>query len=324
MSGQPSIAIQGDTFLRSEPAKIEDLVGSQLAVVGVPHEITKVSRGGCSRGPAAIREATLLFDFLVRRMAESDIVDIDRSLAWRYNSTAVVDVGDLTMGAQVEVNGRTIREAMQHIRQNGATPVMLGGDHYITYPAVAGVRQAISGDLAYVHVDMHTDIYDVVPGFGPHSGGSVVHRLIEDGVIEGQRTLLYGLDPLLAREEWDYMQSQGVKFVTNSKIVSEGVEATLRPALAEITAGGATMYVSYDIDVVERSFAPGTGNAMSSTGLRPSHLLEIAGVFAGMDLEGFDLVEVAPTWDPSGRTAGLAAAILLETMWPRLFEPAEF
>jgi arginase family enzyme len=257
-------------------------------------------------------------------MAESDIVDIDGGMAWRYNPAAVVDVGDLTMGAHVDANARTIREAMRQIRQAGATPVMLGGDHYITYPAVSGVRQAISGDLAYVHVDMHTDIYDSVPGFGTQSGGSFVHRLLEDGAIEGRRTLLYGLDPLLAREEWEYIKSQGVKFVTNSRIVSEGVDATLRPALAEITAGGATTYVSYDIDVVERSFAPGTGNAMSSTGLRPSHLLEIAGVLAGMDLEGFDLVEVAPIWDPSGRTAGLAGAILLETMWPLLFEPAEF
>jgi agmatinase len=321
MSAQLSPALQGDTFLRAARLDVETVERGQWVVFGAPSELTKLSRGGTSFGPAEIRRASLIFDFFAHRQSQRSLTNIETGETHLYDSSRIVDVGDLVMGVDVHLNTRRIADAVAEIVKRDARPLMLGGDHYVTYPAVMGLAREIgsAGPLAYVHVDMHADMLDEVPEFGRLSCASPLRRLLEDGVIAPERTVIYGLDPMLSTEECELIERLGVRFVTNSTIVRDGVEATLAPALERILDGAGSLYASIDIDVLARTYAPGTGNAVGVSGITPDDLIDAARMLSGLPLIGADLVEVAPVWDPTGRTAGIAASVLIQLLWPALF-----
>jgi agmatinase len=315
-----SPALQGDTFLRAPRTEPSAAKPGQWVVIGAPSEVTKLSRGGTSLGPQEIRRASLVFDFFVRRQSKRRIVDIESGDTYTYDPTPLVDAGDLVLGIDVLLNTERIASAVEQIVCARATPLLLGGDHYVTYPAVTGLaRQAHKTPFAYIHVDMHADLLDEVPEFGRLSCASPLRRLLDDGTLAPERTLIYGLDPLLSAEEWEYIRTNGIDTVTNSAIAERGVPDTLLPALKRILDGAAGLYASIDIDVLARTYGPGTGNAVGVTGLTPSDLNEVAEILSRVPLVGGDVVEVAPIWDPSGRTAGIAASTLVRLIWPVLF-----
>ena len=329
MNAQLSPALQGDTFLRALRTDVEDVVPNQWVILGAPSELTKLSRGGTSFGPTEIRRASLVFDFFARRQSRSSLTNIETGETHTYDPSQLVDVGDLVMGVDVNLNTRRISDAVAEIVKREARPLMLGGDHYVTYPAVTGLAQESrsTGQMAYVHVDMHADMLDEVPEFGRLSCASPLRRLLEDGVLTPERTLIYGLDPLMSTEECELIRESGVQFVTNSTIEQLGVSETLTPAIERILDGAESLYASIDIDVLARTYAPGTGNAVGVSGITPANLIDVAQALSRLPLVGADLVEVAPVWDPTGRTAGIAASVLIELLWPTLFEtprqPAE-
>jgi len=320
MSAQLSPALQGDTFLRAPRSEINTVEPAQWVVIGAPSELTKLSRGGTSLGPREIRSASLVFDFFAHRQSRSSLKDIETGKTYIYDRSSVVDVGDLVMGVDVHLNTQRIVDAIAEIVERQARPLMLGGDHYVSYPALTGLAKSRSvAELAYIHVDMHADMLDEVPEFGPLNCASPLRRLIDDKILQPNRMLIYGLDPLLSTEECEFIEQSGVHYVTNSTIARDGVLETLIPALDQILEGADSLYASLDIDVLARTYAPGTGNAVGVTGITPADLIEVAQTLSRLPLVGADLVEVAPTWDPTGRTAGIAASVLIQLLWPSLF-----
>jgi agmatinase len=254
------------------------------------------------------------------------------SSRWRTEtsstSTRLVDAGDIAVGENVEGNIQAIRETLAAIASRGALPLALGGDHFVTYPAVGGVvagREAASlgRDLAYVHVDMHLDLADDVPGFGRYASGTPVRRLVEDGVLDPSRILIWGVESFQHTNEWQFAGENGITVVSAAEIEERGAAASAREPLERVLKGADGLYLSVDIDVIARVYAPGTGNAAGVAGLKPGDVLELLRVVREHPLAGVDLVEVAPRWDPTGVTAGIAASLLIELLWPRLFETVE-
>lgn len=319
----PSPAVKGDTFMRAPRRSIEDLQVGQIAVLGVPHEITKISRSGTGAGPNALRDATLMFEYGVNGLSDGELADLDSGLRYRYVPDVLVDLGDLELSDDVQDNMRRIDEAVSAIVESGATPFVLGGDHFISFPVVRAVGQALGAPIAYVHVDMHFDLGDSSAGFGRYSCGTPVRRLIDEGPLEPGRIVIAGLDPLQPAEEVDFAQRSGITCLTSTTLQREGAGQTLRRALsAVLDAGVAGLYVSWDIDVFARVYAPGTGNDAGATGISPAEGLEMARVLREFPIIGLDLVEVSPRWDPSGSTAGLGAAVATQLLWQRLFTAA--
>jgi agmatinase len=314
-----SPAVTGDTFLRLPRTQPSALEPGTIAVLGLPNDVTKVSRPGAAEGPRAIREATLMFDFAVREMAEGEVVDIDAGTASSHRPGRMADVGDVELGDDAQANADAIERAVGEIVAAGALPLSLGGDHFVTYPVVKAVSRAHER-LAYLHIDMHLDLADEVPGFGRLASSTPLRRLVDDGALDPARVLIFGVESFHHRNEWDFAVEKGIEVISARRLRREGVAGVLREALGRIGDGADGLYVSTDIDVVARTYAPGTGNAVGVSGLLPEDLIEIAHVVRAQPLVGLDLVEVAPRWDPSGRTAGIAASYLLEILWPRLFE----
>jgi agmatinase len=318
VGGSP--ALQGSTFLRARPAITTELRPGDFAVVGVPHDVTKISRPGARFGPSAIRQATMMFDYATEHMAKGELIDIDRQASFRYQKDHLKDLGDLDLTSDAATNFDRIRDAIAEVVGAGATPVVLGGDHFITYPCVTGVRKRRPGPIAYFHIDMHLDLADDVPGFGRLASGTPVRRLVDDGTLTPDRIVIVGVESLHHRNEWSYAQSQGIEVISSTALRSATGSSTFQSAINRVMTNSDAAYVSIDIDALSRTFAPGTGNAVGSTGLRPEELTDLVRTLRQLPLAGVDLVEVAPNWDTTGRTAGLAAALLIEVLWPMLFK----
>lgn len=318
-----SPALEATTFLAAPAVTAGTLERGQLAVLGVPHDVTKISRPGAADGPSAIRAETSMFAFVLDNMSDGEIADIDSGSVFRYRRNALVDAGDVELTRDPMQNVEAIAAAVEWLVRAGAVPVVLGGDHLISYPVVLGITRADVNRFAYLHVDMHLDLADDIPGFGRLASGTPVRRAIEDGALAPDRVIIFGVDYAQPRNEVEYAREQGITAISGARVTREGVEASLRPALARALDGASGLYVSFDIDVLARAYAPGTGNTVGASGLEPRHVIEIATIVSEQPLLGLDLVEVSPRWDPTGRTAGLAVAILMQALWPRLFDELE-
>ncbi len=304
----------GETFASCKPTTIADAQGDHAVVVGVPYERTKISRPGAAEGPQAIREATAMFGFAVTSMAGGVIANLDSGTVSRY-APRLSDVGDLDVrNMGVKELGVTVREAVATLVTKGALPVVLGGDHYITFPSVQGVADALGPNtkLGYLHFDMHLDMAGEIPHWGRDSCGAVIHRLIDDHVVSGERVTVIGAEAFQHQNEVDFARRHGIAIRTVKDVRREGAAAVVQEAAERGLSGAERLYISIDIDCLNRTYAPGTGNNVGIGGLFPEELMEAVGALRGYPVSAIDMAEVSPRWDPSGRTASIAASVLIE------------
>jgi agmatinase len=298
-----------------------------VAVLGVPYEATKVSRPGCRYGPQAIREATFMFAFLLHALDGAALIDpwskqVTRPTA-RYE---LVDVGDLGLHpADVVRTTEIVSDSVEVVSKRGAFPVILGGDHYISYPSFRGFvrgQQQRSRDIkiGYVQVDAHLDLADEIPFWGKYSSGTQVRRMIEIPGVDPRRMVMIGIGGVQPKAEWDFAQQCGIEIVVRNALQEGTLRQVLNDAIHPVLSACDRIYVSLDIDVNDRTYAPGTGNAVAVGGLRPHEFIEILEILRKFPIGAVDLVEVAPPLDPTGRTAALAASALLTILSDRLFD----
>jgi agmatinase len=219
-----------------------------------------------------------------------------------------------------------IREGIAGIVETGALPVILGGDHFISYPSIMGVRDGLrqagrQDAVGYVHIDAHMDLLDELPWFGKLSSGSQVRRLIDSGTLDPATMLMIGIGGALPKVEVDFAMSSGIGLLRRHEIQrADSITGAVKSAVAERAGRCDEVYLTIDIDVNDRSFAPGTGAAGAAGGLLPAQFLEVLTALRDLPLAGIDIVEVAPNLDPSGRTASLAATALMTVLEDKLFD----
>ncbi|HYL40839.1 MAG TPA: agmatinase family protein, partial [Candidatus Binatus sp.] len=204
---------------------------------------------------------------------------------------------------------------VHEVAGTGAVPIVLGGDHSITWPsatAVAEVRRP--GSIGVVHFDAHADT--APESWGQLAGhGSPMRKLIESGAVRGRNFVQVGL-----RGYWPppsvigWMRDQGLRWHLMTEIEERGSEAVVDDAIAEALDGPDAIYLSVDIDVVDPGMAPGTGTPEPG-GLLPRELLRAVRRIVGrVELAGMDVVEVSPPYDWAESTAALANRVVLEAI----------
>jgi len=279
-----------------------DAADLDVAVVGVPFDIGTSNRPGARFGPRHIRaESVLLRPYnMATRAAPFDSLRID-------------DVGDVaTNPYNLTDSVERITAHYRELLSNDVIPVTIGGDHTIVLPILRAVA-ALHGPVGLVHVDAHTDINDEM--FGEKiAHGTPFRRAMEEGLLDGDRVAQIGVRGTgYAADDFDWSRQQGFRVVQ----VEECWHTSLVPLMSEIVdkvgAGGGPVYLSFDIDGVDPSFAPGTGTP-EIAGLTVPQAVEIIRACRGLDLVGADLVEVAPIYDTTGGTSLLAANLLYEML----------
>jgi len=290
------------TFMRlpgsSNPAELD------VAVVGVPFDIGTSNRPGARFGPRGIRsESVLLRPYnMATRAAPFDSLRID-------------DCGDVATNPYNLADSVTrIENHYRGLLEHGVRTATMGGDHTIVLPVLRAMA-AEHGPVGLVHVDAHTDINDTM--FGEKiAHGTPFRRAVEEGLLDGDRVVQIGVRGTgYAADDFDWSREQGFRVVQ----VEECWHRSLEPLMAEVrsqvggTDGDAPVYLSFDIDGIDPSFAPGTGTPEIG-GLTTVQALEIIRGCRGLDVVGCDLVEVAPAYDLSGSTSLLAANLLYEML----------
>ena len=279
-----------------------------VAIVGAPLDDAVSSRPGARFGPRAIRMAPTAWS---NESAWSIQLDVEP-----YTGLTVVDAGDApVVPARLDRGLRVIHEKVYRVARSGAIPIVLGGDHSITYPSAAAVaRHRHPRSVGIVHFDAHADT-------GAEQWGSLVghgtpmRRLIEEGWVAGPNFVQVGLRGYWPeRATFDWMREQGLRWHTMVEIEDRGAEAVIADAIGEALDGPDCVYLSVDIDVVDPGMAPGTGTPEAGGMLSRELLRAIRQIVGQVDLVGMDVVEVSPPYDHAEVTAALAHRCVMEAL----------
>lgn len=299
------------TFLGVPSCDLDDpatYADADVVIIGAPFDGGTSYRSGARFGPSAMRAACYLGHDGSRP-----------SLALRTDGLKdlrVVDAGDVEMfSGDAARSCEALEKVVEQVASTGAIPLMLGGDHTITWPDVTGVARARGwGTVSVIHFDAHADTGNIE--FGSLIGhGQPMRRLIESGAARGDRFLQIGL-----RGYWpppdilDWMAEQKMRSYEMSEIGARGFDAVLDEALAIAVDECDGVFVSVDIDVVDPGSAPGTGTPEPG-GLTSRQLLDaVRRICLTVPVLGMDVVEVAPPFDHADITAILGNRVVLEAL----------
>jgi guanidinobutyrase len=274
--------------------------GLDACFVGVPLDTGTSNRAGARFGPRAIRaESCLLRPYNMATRAAP------------YDSIQVADIGDVAINTfNLQKSMDIVTEAYDEILEHGCVPLTMGGDHTIVLPILRAMKKKY-GAVGVVHVDAHADVNDTM--FGEKiAHGTPFRRAIEEGLIDGNRVAQIGLRGTgYTAEDFDWSRSHGIRVVQAEECWYKSVAPIMDEVRAKL--GDGPVYLSFDIDGLDPSFAPGTGTPEIG-GLTIWQALEIVRGCRGLDIVGCDLVEISPPYDPSGNTALVGANLLYEML----------
>lgn len=286
------------TFMRQSATR--DLEGVDVAIIGVPFDSGTSYRSGARFGPRALRASSLML--------------------WGYNPVLevapldhlrVVDYGDVdVIPVDIEATMDRITDEVRKVLLAGATAVTMGGDHSISLPLLRA-HAGRFGPLAVVHFDSHPDTWN--EEFGkefPYSHGTPFRRALEGKLIDPAAYIQVGIrGPLGGADDYTQATRLGAEMITIGKAFDRGIPAVVEHLQKRLS--GRKVYVSLDIDAADPAYAPGTGTPEVG-GFTSYQLLQLVRGLQGLDLVGFDLVEVNPAYDHGEITSLLGANLMFE------------
>lgn len=287
VKGPPSYA-GALSFLRRRYSR--DLAGVDVAVTGIPLDSATTNRPGARFGPRGIRAASIGISW-------------ERPWPWDFDpleELAVVDYGDCEFDAgRPETIVPRIEQHIGTILDVGAATLVLGGDHFVTYPVLKAYAQRF-GPLSLVHFDAHSDTWGEEQQRLDH--GTMFYHAAKEGLVDDTRSVQVGLRTT---------NDEPMNFnILDARFVHSQGTAAVADEIRRIV-GGNRVYLTFDIDCLDPAFAPGTGTPVCG-GLSTHQALEIVRGLEGIDLVGMDVVEVAPPYDQAEITALAGASLAAE------------
>lgn len=286
--------------VRADAGELRE-AGARAAVYGIPFDATNISRTGSNYGPRGMRDVSCQF---LTYNAKFDF-DVAEALS-------PVDCGDCEV-----IPGdpaRTFERAQQDIGRilaAEALPVLLGGEHSVTIPAVRAVREAFS-DPGLVLVDAHLDT-------APDVGGELlshccpITRAVDAG-FDPAKIVLVGISGWMnPRTELAYCRDNGIEVIWLEEIWEHGTAPAIERVLEIAGAAADGVYLSFDIDSVDAAHAPGTC-CPTPGGLTAREAIELVRGISAPGLIGVDVVEVAPSLDATPATSLMGGRVALEAM----------
>jgi len=290
--------------------KMDEIRDLDIAVVGVPFDGGVTNRPGARHGPREVRNSSTM----MRSINHATKVN-------PYEFCRVADVGDVpfTRIYDLSASHDEIAHFFSQLASMGVTPLAVGGDHSITYPIFRGLAEGAANRtpsysdprLGMVHIDAHTDTWDVFME-EKLNHGAPFRRAVENNLLDPARTIQIGIRGAQNVDEgWRYSQESGMKVLFIEDVRAMGVEAVI--AEARRVVGDGPTYVSFDIDALDPAYAPGTGTPEVG-GMDPLQAMQVLRGLRGLDLVGADVVEVSPPFDHANLTAMAGATIAYELL----------
>lgn len=272
----------------------------QIGLIGVPWDSGTTNRPGARHGPRQMRDASTM----IRAQHPT-------SGMRPFEAVSCADLGDVGPNpADIPDSLERIAAVYDRVRGAGIRPLTAGGDHLVSLPVLRAVAR--DGPVGMVHFDSHTDLFHSYFGGTMYTHGTPFRRAVEEGLLDPGRVVQIGLrGTMYDAEDRDFARANGIRLIGIEEFHARGPEDVM--AEAREVAGAGPVYVSYDIDFVDPTFAPGTGTPEVG-GPNSWQALQVVRGLEGLDIVGADMVEVSPPFDASGGTAFLAVSIMFEML----------
>jgi agmatinase len=271
----------------------EDLIAGKVdvAIVGAPLDMGSYYRGQ-RFGPQAMRNEYGGGGVDMNTMINpSDVLSI-------------VDYGDIAIdNMSTEISVHHVRERVREIAETGTIPFIVGGDHSLEYPDIAALADVHGkGSFGVVHFDAHYDAGKGRAHWITH--GQPVYRAVKEGHVNAENFIQVGLrGPWPGPEGFEWMRNNGMRYHTMAEVEKKGWKAVMKTALEEAREGGKKLFISFDVDVIDPAFVPGTGTPVPG-GLTMREAIPIVrALCTENEMVGFEIVELDPLLDPTYRSA---------------------
>lgn len=286
------------TFMRLP--SVSSAAGLDIALVGIPWDGGTTNRAGARHGPREIRSQSSL----MRRVHHVSGTE-------PFSLAKVADVGDVSVNPINLMNGlQRIEAGIASIVSSGAIPLIAGGDHLTTLPVLRAVAR--KQPIGMIHFDAHSDTNDKYFGDNPYTHGTPFRRAIEEGLLDPKRVIQIGIrGSIYEPDEHDWARAQGIRIIYMEEFVQRGVSKVMEEARR--IAGKGPTYVTFDIDCLDPSFAPGTGTPEVG-GFTTREAQQMIRLLDGVNMIGADVVEVAPPFDLGNLTALAGATMMFELL----------
>jgi agmatinase len=299
----PSVGLA--TFMKSPVCEDLSKIDADVAILGIPYDGGTGFRPGARFGPRDIRANSTRYSAWGSWKGGGGYWDINAKKRMLEN-TRIVDCGDVDVAYyDIDRNMRLITESVGAILARKALPVLLGGDHSVSFPIVKAFEAFAPLDI--VHVDAHLDFIEDVEGM-KFASGSPLRRMRELGFV--RHMAHFGIRDLRSREG-DFAEATrlGSTIVTREEIREAGIKAVLDklPQMGNV-------YITIDVDGFDPSIAPGTGSPTVDGLLYHEVRALLQGVARKSNVVGLDLVEVNPYVDLHGQTSLLATTLIAEIL----------
>ncbi len=290
------------TFMRLPHVTMDDpqFRNVQIGLVGVPWDSGTTNRPGPRHGPRQLRDASTMI------RAQHPVTGLRP-----FETANCADLGDVGPNpADILDSMARITAFYDRLKAAGIRPLTAGGDHLTSLPVLRALAK--DGPLGMVHFDSHTDLFHSYFGGTMFTHGTPFRRAVEEGLLDPKRVIQIGIrGTMYDAEDRDFAKAVGIRIVTIEEYFDR-CQLEIMAEAREIVGDGPT-YVSYDIDFVDPTFAPGTGTPEVG-GPNSFEALQVVRALAGLNIVGADLVEVSPPFDPSGGTAFLGVSIMFELL----------
>ena len=279
------------SFMRRRYTK--DLAGADVAVVGIPFDLATTGRPGSRYGPRGVRQGSAMIAW-------------DTVWGWDFDPferLAVVDFGDIAIpyGTPMQV-AEDIEREFAAIHAQGVKTLMLGGDHYCTWPVLRALAAQLGEPLSLIHFDSHTDTWPGKDGEVDH--GTMFWHAVKQGIVDPAKSIQLGI-------RTNNKDTLGFNILTAEDV--EQMSSDEIAARVKEVVGNRPAYLTFDIDFIDPAFAPGTGTPVAG-GPSTATTFSILRRLGGIDLRGADVVEVAPAYDSADITALAAATVGLHCL----------
>jgi agmatinase len=292
-----------NTFLKSPYVEdVRDIGRYDVALVGAPFDMGTTYRSGARFGPQAVRRISALYD--------SYSPDIGMDL---LEEITIGDAGDIfVIPSNIEKTFDQIDLGVSHILDGGCFPVIIGGDHSIGYPDAKALAKHVDGKLGIIHFDRHIDTAETTMDERMHtthwSHATKLSNVPPSNLVQ------IGIGGWIGNHSGVQVAEQiDTTVITMFDVEDLGIRRAMDIALEIAWKDADAVYLSFDIDVVDPGYAPGTGTPEPG-GMTPREALKAVRMVAKEGLVGMDLVEIAPPYDHSDITSQLGARIVMDTL----------
>jgi len=274
-----------------------DMAEADVAVFGIPFDGSVSFRAGASEAPDALRNITRTI---------TPTTEFFES----FEELKVKDIGNFEKGSRDEIF-KAVENATEKLVREGTFFTMIGGDHSVTIPVLRGIDKALDEPFGIIHLDAHFDICDELGG-DKLSHGCTERRALELENITGPENFFFIGVRSIEMDELHFIKGKDFSIISAHDFNKLGVSAVVDKVKQGMRHFN-KIYLTVDIDCLDPAFAAGTGTPQFG-GMNSRELLDLLIGLFDLPIIGFDVVEVAPSLDPS-LTSVFAARKIVTECW---------